>query len=240
MARSTLFSRNHSTLLLTKKRRLTNAIGDLLLKNFAIFTRKHVLKQACNFIKKKLQQSSCKCWEISKKPVLKNTCVRLLLKRLQEVIDQDFLSGESLSKPSRLSNITKIPVAFKPEPSLNLTPTLYFELRFPIFIISGYDRKKNACSPWTSCQNHSLRRILVRRAFTTLQCIYTGNISEKISANPKKQSNTLKQFVGCQTPNCLSVFDHFVELALYWICFTESYTSPQNSIKKSTIIILLL
>ena len=142
MARSTLFSRNHSTLLLIKKRRLTNAIGDLLLKNFAIFTRKHVLKQACNFIKKKLQQSSCKCWEISKKPVLKNTCVRLLLKRLQEVIDQGFLSGESLSKPSRLSNITKIPVAFQPEPSLNLTPTLYFELRFPIFIINGYERKK--------------------------------------------------------------------------------------------------
>ena len=94
---------------------------------------------------------SCKYWEISKKPILKNICVRLLLKRLQEVIDQDFLSGESLSKTSRLSNITKIPFAFKPEPSLNLTPTLYFELRFPIFIINGYDRKANACSPWTSC-----------------------------------------------------------------------------------------
>ena len=94
---------------------------------------------------------SCKYWEISKKPILKNICVRLLLKRLQEVIDQDFLSGESLSKTSRLSNITKIPFAFKPEPSLNLTPTLYFELRFPIFIINGYDRKVNACSLQASC-----------------------------------------------------------------------------------------
>ena len=94
---------------------------------------------------------SWKYWEISKKPLLKNICVRLLLKRLQDVIDQDFLSGESLSKTSRLSNITKIPFAFKPEQSLNLTPTLYFELGFPIFIINGYDRKANACSPWTSC-----------------------------------------------------------------------------------------
>ena len=94
---------------------------------------------------------SCKYWEISKKPILKNICVRLLLKRLQEVIDQDFLSEESLSKTSKLSNITKTPFSFKPGPSLNLTPTLYFELRFPIFIINGYDRKENACNLWTSC-----------------------------------------------------------------------------------------
>ena len=94
---------------------------------------------------------SCKYWKISKKPILKNIYVGLLLKRLLEVIDYDFLSGESLSKTSTLSNITKIPVAFKPEPSLNLTPTLYFELRFPIFIINGYDRKANACSSWNSC-----------------------------------------------------------------------------------------
>ena len=33
-----------------------------------------------------------------------------------------------------------------------------------------------------------------------------------LSANPTKWSNTLKQFVGCS--NCLSVFDHFVGLAL--------------------------
>ena len=75
------------------------------------------------------------------------------------MIDSDFLSRESLSKTSRLSNITKIPFAFKLEPSLNLTPTHYFELRFPIFIINGYDRKANASRPWTSC--------LFLRYFTT-------------------------------------------------------------------------
>ena len=42
-----------------------------------------------------------------------------------------------------------------------------------------------------------------------------------LSANSKKWSDTLKQFVG-NLPNCLSVFEHFVGLALkglncYWL-----------------------
>ena len=35
-----------------------------------------------------------------------------------------------------------------------------------------------------------------------------------LSANFTKWSNTLKQFVGNLPTNCLSVFDHFVGLAL--------------------------
>ena len=35
-----------------------------------------------------------------------------------------------------------------------------------------------------------------------------------LSANPTKWSNTLKQFVGELPMNCVSVFDHFVGLAL--------------------------
>ena len=35
-----------------------------------------------------------------------------------------------------------------------------------------------------------------------------------LSADPIKWSNTLKQFVGKLPTNCLSVFDHFVGLAL--------------------------
>ena len=35
-----------------------------------------------------------------------------------------------------------------------------------------------------------------------------------LSANPTKCSNTVKQFVGKLPTNSLSVFDHFVELAL--------------------------
>ena len=40
------------------------------------------------------------------------------------------------------------------------------------------------------------------------------NIFFQLSANPTKWSNTLKQFVGNLPTNCLSVFDHFVKLAL--------------------------
>ena len=35
-----------------------------------------------------------------------------------------------------------------------------------------------------------------------------------LGANPTKWSSTLKQFVGNLATNCLSVFDHFVKLAL--------------------------
>ena len=35
-----------------------------------------------------------------------------------------------------------------------------------------------------------------------------------LSANPTKWSNTLKQFICNLLTNCLTVFDHFVKLAL--------------------------
>ena len=35
-----------------------------------------------------------------------------------------------------------------------------------------------------------------------------------LSANPEKWSNTLKRFVSNLPTNCLSVFDHFMNLAL--------------------------
>ena len=40
-----------------------------------------------------------------------------------------------------------------------------------------------------------------------------------LSANPEKWSNTLKQFVGSLPTNCLSVFDHFISLALKGLRF---------------------
>ena len=39
-------------------------------------------------------------------------------------------------------------------------------------------------------------------------------IINPLSANPEKWSNTLKQIVGNMTTICLSVFDHFMNLAL--------------------------
>ena len=47
-------------------------------------------------------------------PILKNICIRLLLNWLYEMIVWKFVFGSHL-KPAWLSNITKIPVAFKPK-----------------------------------------------------------------------------------------------------------------------------
>ena len=44
--------------------------------------------------------------------------------------------------------------------------------------------------------------------------IFEIEIINTLSVNPTKWSNTLKEFVGKLPTNCLSVFDHFVGLAL--------------------------
>ena len=48
-----------------------------------------------------------------------------------------------------------------------------------------------------------------------------SSIVNPLSANPIKWSNTLKQFVGNLPANCLSVFDHFVGLALKGLTVTR-------------------
>ena len=47
-----------------------------------------------------------------------------------------------------------------------------------------------------------------------------------LSASLTKWSNTLKQFVGKLPTNCLSVFDHFVRLALKGLSFTFFLLRP--------------
>ena len=48
----------------------------------------------------------------------------------------------------------------------------------------------------------------------TLLADYSFFNINPLNANATKWSNTLKQFVGKLPTNCLSVFDHFVKLAL--------------------------
>ena len=47
-----------------------------------------------------------------------------------------------------------------------------------------------------------------------------------LSANPTKRPNTLKQFVGKLPANCLSVFGHFVNLALKGLTSSLLFASP--------------
>ena len=48
------------------------------------------------------------------------------------------------------------------------------------------------------------------------------------SANPTKWSNTLKQFDGNMSTNCLSVFDHFVGLGLKGLRFGVGFYVTDN------------
>ena len=50
-----------------------------------------------------------------------------------------------------------------------------------------------------------------------------------LSANPEKWSNTLKQIVGNFPTICLSLFDHFVNLALKGLSMISEGTVPKNS-----------
>ena len=51
-----------------------------------------------------------------------------------------------------------------------------------------------------------------------------------LSTNPTKWSNTLKQFVGKLPTNCLSVFDHFVGLALKGLIIAGDGLIGANSV----------
>ena len=98
-----------------KKSHRRYSIKSAVLRDFAIFTKKYLCWSL--FIIKRLQH---RCFTVNiakflRIPILNKICVRLLLNWLYEVIVWGFVSGQSLSKPSWLSNITKIPAAFKSE-----------------------------------------------------------------------------------------------------------------------------
>ena len=77
----------------------------------------------------------------------------------------------------------------------------------------------------------SCRTIFMLQFF--LVSIFSFNVNVNTSLNPlsanfTKWSNTLKQFVGNLPTNCLSVFDHFVGLALKGLSsFEHSEGSPR-------------
>ena len=60
------------------------------------------------------------------------------------------------------------------------------------------------------------------------------NLINPLSANPTKWLNTLKQLIDNLPTNCLSVFNHFVELALKELSNSEPYLEPcQISVMKN-------
>ena len=53
-----------------------------------------------------------------------------------------------------------------------------------------------------------------------LELLQEKTVFNSLSANPTKWPNTFKQFVSKFLTNCLSVFDHFVKLALKGLNFS--------------------
>ena len=82
------------------------------------------------------------CCEIFKNTYFEEHLCRAASELTLESDVRNFVSGKSLSKPSWLGNITKIPVAFK---SLNLVSVCSS--------LTVTTQKANVYSPWTPCSN---------------------------------------------------------------------------------------
>ena len=141
---------------------MTDATGDLLSKTLAMFTRKHVLnsllnkvanRKACNFIKKRPQHRCFPAYigKFLKKLFWRTSAYACFWRVFWKWLIRTFFVEKRFQNHSDLVILRKTPVGFKPEPSLPVTPTLYFELRFHMFIINGCGKKANACRPWTFC-----------------------------------------------------------------------------------------
>ena len=66
-------------------------------------------------------------------------------------------------------------------------------------------------------EKYEVRDVFPDKSKTVDKVSHEGLLSNPLSANPAKWSNTLKQFVGNLSTNCLSVSDHFMNLAM--ICY---------------------
>ena len=123
------------------------SIKKAVFENFAIFTEKHLCWSLFfSFIKKRLQHRCFTDAKFLRTPILKNTCVRLLLNYFGKwffvtlFMDSRFQhhpDSEILQKYQLLSN-----QCFKHNSthmsSLHSTPTFPFESRFRVFIIKAW------------------------------------------------------------------------------------------------------
>ena len=79
---------------------------------------------------------------------------------------------------------------------------------------------------------HICTRVRANTHFSVLELIHF--LFNPLSANPIKWPNTLKQFVGKLPTNCLSVFGHFVNLALKGLTFNTDFILSRKTNELST------
>ena len=86
-----------------------------------------------------------------------------------------------------------------------------------LFYLTEPRRELRSNVQW-DLKQYSFASYVISSTLSIYNHILTGTICtaffNKWSVNPTKWSNILKQFVGNLLTNCLSVFDHFVILAL--------------------------
>ena len=81
----------------------------------------------------------------------------------------------------------------------------------------------HALGPNEKEKTERTRFLILLLACLLLQVAYIN----PLSASPTKWSNTLKQFVGEQPTNCLSVFDYFVGSALKGLTVIQQFYKPK-------------
>ena len=88
-------------------------------------------------------------------------------------------------------------------------------------------------SPWQKEITYSRQTAFFRKSFSLSRRgreIYRNGSFNPFSANFTKWSNSLKQFAGNLPTNCLSVFDHFVELALTGLIIFTNISSTLDKV----------
>ena len=137
---------------------MTDANGGLLSKNFAIFTRKHNIHLFFNFIEHRLQH---RCFPVNIVKFRKNQFWRTspyacFWKDFRKWLIRTFFLKRRFQNHPDLVILQKYQSLSNQNSLYILNLTLYFELRFLIFIIIGYDRKAKFKKKSVNCKFKSL------------------------------------------------------------------------------------
>ena len=121
-----------------------------------------------------------------------------------------FFIKVTFSEHPQIMTIQKQPpeVFFKKRVLKNFASFTGKHLRWGLHLIKCF--QVLSCGICKILRTPNLKNICERLLINT----YFGNLINPLSTNPTKWSNTLKQFVRIFPTNCLSVFDHFVKLAI--------------------------
>ena len=95
-------------------------------------------------------------------------------------------------------------------PDLSMFADVLIEVIYDYFVLRAVFLSSSLIFPFSNCDQNIRHDKKLRRYSADIPVF----LLNPLSANLTKWSNTLKQFYGKLPKNCLSVFDHFLGLAL--------------------------